>query len=215
MDPLSGEPPADPFVRYPQAGELSGQPAYDAHLEVRSKPQAGPASFGVGGYYARQNWFGRTVDAWAATADWQFPLTRWFGFSGEFYRGRAIGGLGAAEGRSIALTGDPANPQSVIRPLDSTGGWAQLKFIPTPKLEFNGAFGEDFSIPPSLGLSAQGYALNPFSSIARNQSGFVNSIYHVRSNLLFSLEVRRLRTANVQPGVATANQVTLSAATLF
>lgn len=218
MDPLSGEPPPDPFIRYPQAGETGGQPAYDARLAWKRISPASPFSIGIGGYYAQQNWdFGRTVDAWAGTADWQVPLSHWFSLTGEFYRGRAIGGLGAAEGRSVAVTGDPAHPNTIVRPLDSTGGWAQLKLTPTPKFEFNGAFGEDFSVPPNLGGSLRGigYALNPFSSIARNQSGFINGIYHLRSNLMFSLEYRRLRTADVQPGLSTANQVSLSAATSF
>ena len=218
MDPLSGEPPPDPYTRYPQAGESSGQPAYDARVALNQSSQQGPFSLGAGAYYARQDWgFGRRVDAWAATADWQIPLSHWFALSGEFYRGRAIGGLGAAEGRSVAVTGDPALSTTIVHPLTSTGGWAQLKFTPTTKIEFNGAFGEDFSIPPQLGQVARGigYALNSFSSIGRNQSGFVNGIYHLRSNLLFSLEYRRLRTADVQPGLATANQVSLSAATLF
>jgi hypothetical protein len=216
MDPLSGEPPPDPFVRYPQAGETGGQPAYDARVAWKRSSEAGPFSIGAGGYYARQNWsWGRTIDSWAATADWQLPLSRWFALTGEFYRGQAIGGLGAAEGRSVATTGDPGLPQTIVRPLDSTGGWAQLKFMPTTKIEFNGAFGEDFSVPPYLGYAAPGYALDSFTAIARNQSGFVNGIYHLRSNLMFSLEYRRLRTADVQPGISAANQVTLSAATLF
>ena len=218
MDPLSGEPPVDSFIRYQQAGEFGGRPAFDARFGLKSNLPAGPFSIGVGGYSAQQNWaFGRTIDSWAVTADWQLPLSHWVSVTGEFYRGRAIGGLGAAEGRSVAATGDPADPKTLVRALDSTGGWVQLKFMPTAKLEFNGAFGEDFSIPPILGPSAHGigYALNPFSSIARNQSGSVNGIYHLRSNLMFSLEYRRLRTANVQPGVASANQLSLSAATLF
>ena len=215
LDPLTGELPADPYYRSPEAGEKSGQPAYAARVAWAHSSPFGPFSFGAGGYYERQNWdYGRMVDAWAGTADWSLPLSRWLSLTGEFYRGRAIGGLGAAEGRSIAFTGDLDDPQTVIHAPNSTGGWAQLKFTPLPKLEFNGAFGEDFTPMPGLQYTApgEGYAGLP---IGRNQSAFFNSIYHLRSNLIFSVEYRRLRTAETQPGLFTANQVGLGAAALF
>jgi hypothetical protein len=86
--------------------------------------------------------------------------------------------------------------------------------MPLAKLEFNGAFGEDFSTPANLQYVTQGGSY-PGPLIGRNQSAFVNGIYHLRSNLMFSAEYRRLRTAQSQPGIFTANQVSLSAATLF
>jgi hypothetical protein len=215
MDPLTGELPEDSYYRAPQAGEKAGQPAYAARVAWTHGSHYGPLSFGAGGYYARQNWgFGRIVDAWAGTADWSLPLSHRLSLTGEFYRGRAIGGLGAAEGRSVAFTGELDDPQTVVQAPNSTGGWTQLKFAPLEKLEFNSAFGEDFSPLPGLQYSAQeeGYGGLP---IGRNQSVFFNSIYHVRSNLIFSVEYRRLRTAETQPGLFTANQVGLSAAALF
>jgi hypothetical protein len=211
MDPLTGELPANSYDRVAQAGEKSGQPAYAARVAWAH----GSLSVGAGGYYARQNWdYGRMVDAWAGTADWSLPLSHRLSLTGEFYRGRAIGGLGAAEGRSVAYTWELDDPQTVIHAPNSTGGWAQLKFMPLPKLEFNSAFGEDFS--PTVGLQYSipqvGYNGLP---IGRNESVFFNSIYHLRSNLLFSVEYRRLRTAETQPGLFTANQVGLGAAALF
>jgi hypothetical protein len=212
MDPLTGEVPLYSFYRFAQAGEGGGQPAYAVRVAWGRSSGEGPVSVGAGGYYARQNWGGRTVDAWAGTADWMLPLSHGFSLTGEFYRGRAIGGLGAAEGQSVIFTGGPLyNPQTNIEGLNSTGGWAQLKFMPAERLEFNAAWGEDFSPTPAPYYS-EGY--NGLS-IARNQSAFFNSIYHLRSNIMFSLEYRRLGTAETQLGLPKANQVSLSAATLF
>jgi hypothetical protein len=215
MDPLTGELPADSYYSVAQAGEKAGQPAYAARVAWAQSSRYGLLSVGAGGYYARQNWgFGRMVDAWAGTADWSLPLRHRLSLTGEFYRGRAIGGLGAAEGRSVAFTGELDDPLTVVHAPNSTGGWAQLKFMPLEKLEFNGAFGEDFT--PALGLQytapGEGYGGLP---IGRNQSVLFNSIYRVRSNLIFSVEYRRLRTAETQPGLFTANQLGLSAAALF
>ncbi|HUI40908.1 MAG TPA: hypothetical protein VL523_02955 [Terriglobia bacterium] len=215
LDGLAGESAGGSYYRYPQAGERSGQPAYAARMAWTRKSQAGPLSVGVGGYYERQSWgYYRTVDAWAATADWSLPLSHWLALTGEFYHGRALGGLGAAGEQSIATTGPLYDPQTVVRGLNSTGGWAQLKFIASEKLEFNSAFGEDFSIPPDVGYSTAGAGYTG-TTIGRNESAFFNSIYHLRSNLMFSVEYRRLRTAEAQPGLFSANQVSVSAATLF
>lgn len=215
LDPLTGELPANTYNRVAEAGEKSGQPAYAARVAWTHGSPSGPFTLGAGGYYARQNWgFDRIVDAWAGTADWSLPLSHRLSLTGEFYRGRAIGGLGSAEGRSVAFTGSLDDPQTVIRAPNSTGGWVQLKFMPLEKLEFNSAYGEDFSPTPGLQYSApgEGYGGLP---IGRNSSVFFNSIYHLRSNLLFSVEYRRLRTAETQPGLFTANQVGLGAAALF
>jgi len=212
MDPLTGELPPYSFYRVAQAGERGGQPAYAARVAWGGNSDAGPVSLGAGGYYARQNWGGRIVDAWAGTADWMLPLSHRFALTGEFYRGRAIGGLGAAEGQSVVFTGGHLySPQTDIEGLNSTGGWAQLKFMPAERLEFNGAWGEDFSPTPAKYYS-QGYNGLP---VGRNQSAFFNGIYHLRSNIMFSVEYRRLRTEETQPVLFKANQVSLSAATLF
>jgi len=215
LDPLTGELPAESYDRAPDAGEKSGQPAYAARVAWTHGSPFGPASIGAGGYYSRQNWgYGRAVDAWAGTADWSLPLSHRFSLTGEFYRGRAIGGLGAGEGRSIAFYGYLNAPQTVVRAPNSTGGWAQLKFMASPKLEFNGAFGEDFTPTPGLQYTYQDEGYGNLA-IGRNESWFLNSIYHLRSNLIFSLEYRRLMTAETHPGLLTANQVGLGAAALF
>jgi hypothetical protein len=168
---------------------------------------------GAGSYYARQYWgFDRTVDAWAGTADWQLPLGQRYSLTGEFYRGRSLGGLGGAFNRGIILSGPLVDASTSIRGLNSTGGWTQLKFKPSEKLEFNGAFGEDYPSVSDLRLYSPG--LNPLS-VARNESAFVNSIYRARSNLLLSIEYRRIRTTDPNAIVRTANHVNLGAGVLF
>ncbi len=55
-----------------------------------------------------------------------------------------MGGLGGAVGQTIVYGGDPALAATTsIRGLDSAGGWSQLKFQLTRKLELNGVFAED------------------------------------------------------------------------
>lgn len=217
MDSLSGQPPMTPPYRDAQPGEQTGQPAYATHVAWSNVSETAPFSLGFGGYYAPQNWdFGRKVTSYAATADWRIPLGPRFGLSGEFFHGRALGGLGAAQGQSVVVTGYVDYPSALVSGINSTGGWAQLKFMPTQRLEFNGAFGEDFSVPPGLGyVPTTSYIANLTAPLGRNESAFVNTIYHLKSNLMLSTEYRRLRTTELQPGVSTGNVVSLGAAALF
>ena len=215
LDNLDWEYPANSFYRSPQAGELSGQPSY-AFRTAWSRPvREHPLGFGVAGYYGRQNWtWGRNVDAWSAMADWQIPIVARLGLSGEFYRGRGIGGLGGAIGTSIVYGGDPALPFSPIRGLNTAGGWSQLKFQLTPKVELNGVFAEDDAFTSDI----RGFATdqNNFGTIlGRNRGTLGNVVFRPRSDLVFSAELRRLRTFPVYSSSTVTNQVNLSVGILF
>jgi hypothetical protein len=215
LDNLDWEYPADPFYRSAQAGELSGQPAYAARTAWSRPVLDHPLSFGVAGYYGRQNWaWGRNVDAWAGMADWQVPLARWLALSGEFYRGRGIGGLGGAVGTSILYGGSQTVVTTPIRGLDDAGGWSQLKFQLTSKVEFNGVFSEDNAFAGDV----RGFATdqNNFGPIlGRNRGALGNVVYRPRSDLLFSAEFRRLHTYPVYDASSVSNQVNLAMGILF
>src|SRR5690349_446734 len=116
-------------------------------------------------------------------ADWELPLGPWFWLSGEVYRGRAIAGLGGGANGSVLFI----NPASVT-PIDSAGGWIQLKFKPAPKVELNGAWGGDHAF---LSESWRPLFEPP---VRRNESGMLKVIYQPRSNLVFSVEYRRIHT---------------------
>jgi hypothetical protein len=209
LDSLTGDVPQQSY-RYPSVGEESGQPAYATHIGYSQRIFGRDLSVGIGGYYGRQNWgFGRAVDGWAGVTDVTVPLGEFLDFSAEFYRGRAVGGLGGGVGQSILLSGPIYNPGTSIRGLDSTGGWLQLKFKPKPNFEVNFAYGQDqpfareLKLFPASGLY-YGY------SISRNQSPFINFIYRVRSDVLFSMEYRRLQTNPLNSNANIANRLIVS-----
>ena len=98
--------------------------------------------------------------------------------------------------------------------MDSEGGWTQLKFRATDRLEFNGAVGDDNPSAADLRLSTAGQAyLIPL--LTRNQVAMGNFIFHPRSDLLFSLEYRYFRTSYFPADVYTAGQLNLSIGVLF
>jgi len=215
LDPLTGETPSTQYYRSPQAGEASRQPAYGTRAAWSRSVSGHPLTLGAGGYYSRQDWgFNRHVDSWAGTSDWTVPVGSHLEFSGEFYRGRAIGGLGSAIGRSVLLSGATTSPLTQVRALNSTGGWAQAKFRQSERLEWNGAVGQDNVFARDLRAFPtvqQTYV----QSIARNRSGFVNFIYRPRSDLLFSLEYRRLQTFTIGGSSKGANHFNLGMGVLF
>ena len=216
LDNLDWEFPADSFYRYAQAGEQSGQPAY-ALRTAWSRPVYGqrPLSFGAAGYYGRQNWnWDRYIDAWAAMADWQIPLAPRLSLSGEFYRGRGIGGLGGSAGRSIVYGATLPYRVSPIRGLNAAGGWAQLKLQVTPKIELNGVAAEDDALTNDI----RGFATdqNNFSPIlGRNRGAFGNVVFRPRSDLVLSAEFRRLQSFPVYSSSSATNQINLAMGILF
>jgi hypothetical protein len=209
LDSLTGDLPQQSY-RYPSVGEGSGQPAYATHIGYSRRIFGRDLSVGIGGYYGRQNWgFGRAVDGWAGVTDVTVPLGEFLNFSAEFYRGRAVGGLGGGIGQSILLSGPAYNPGTAIHGLDSTGGWLQLKFKPKPNFEVNFAYGEDVPFARELKLFPAS-ALYYGYSISRNQSPFVNFIYRVRSDVLFSMEYKRLQTNPLNSNANIANRLIVS-----
>jgi hypothetical protein len=201
--------------RSPTQGEQSGQPAYATRISLRQHAFNQEFTIGVGGYYGRQFWGpGRNIDSWTATTDLTLPLGRFFELSGEFYRGRAVGGFGGGIGQ-ILVSGNLSAPGTfIIRGLDSMGGWAQLKFKPKSNFEVNGALGEDSPFSSELRRFPSGqYTYG--SLLSKNLSPFVNFIYQVRSDVAFSVEYRRLRTTVLDYESHAANLVNLSLGYIF
>jgi hypothetical protein len=214
LDSLTGDYPS-PEDRVPSEGEQSGQPAYAARVAWSRHAFGRDVTVGVGGYYGRQNWgFGRSVDGWAGMTDVTVPLGQYFDFTGEFYRGRALGGFGGGVGQSVLLSGPEMDPATVIHGLDSMGGWVQLKYKPRANFELNFALGQD---SPFAGELRNFPATEAYYGqlLSRNLTPFVNFIYHARSNVLFSAEYRRLQTYNLDSSLETANQIGLSVGYIF
>lgn len=215
LESISGDIPQSGYARSSTWGENSGQPAYAARVAWSHQAYNQNVVAGVGGYYGRQNWgFGRSIDGWAGTADLTLPLGQFFEFTGQFYRGRAVGGLGGAIGQSVLWNGQLTDPGTPVYGLDSMGGWVQLKVKPTSKLEMNGAFGDDSPFSSDL-REFSGNPINSGSLLSKNISSFVNFIYFPRSDVIFSLEYKRLKTFRLDSNANAANHINLSIGYVF
>jgi hypothetical protein len=214
LDSLTGDPPEGGNDRDPSWGEESGQPAYAARISWSRRAFGQNLTAGAGGYYGRQDWgFNRTVDGWAATTDVTLPLGKLFELTGEFYRGRAVAGLGGGIGQSVLLNGPFLSPATTFRGLDSMGGWAQLKYKLKPNFEINVALGLDNPFTSEM----RKYQVNTIypDSYVRNLSPFINFIYQVRSDILFSTEYSHLQTSLLDAGSNSANHIDMSLGYIF
>jgi TolA-binding protein len=215
LDPVSGETPSATPYRQPGAGESSRQPALGTRVAWTKNVFGQPLRIGAGGFYSRQDYgFSRTVDGWAGMADLDLPLSHKLFLSGKAYRGRAIGGLYGGLGRSVLFSGDPTIASSEVIGLDSVGGWAQLKYRPANKWEFNAAFGMENSYASDLRYFQYVHAYGD-PNLARNQGSFVNFIYRPRSDLLFSAEYRHLTTYTIYGSGNNADHLNLMMGVLF
>jgi hypothetical protein len=212
---LSGDHPDDTHSRRSTWGEASGQPGYAVRI-AWSHPAFGQNIVaGLGGYYGRQYWgFGRNVDGWAGSADVTAPLGRFVEFTGQFYRGKAVGGLGGGIGQNVLWNGLFNDPATEVYGLNSMGGWIQLKLKPAIKFEMNGAFGDDNPFASDL----RPFIENPIylhSLLSKNQTALANLVYRPRSNVILSLEYRHLKTFTLDSNSSSANTINLIIGYIF
>jgi hypothetical protein len=214
LDNTSGDLPNDPISRYPTWGEQSGQPAYAARVAWTHAMSGQNLTVGLGGYYGRQDWgFSRSVDGWAGTVDLAVPLGKRWEFTGEFYRGRAVAGLGGGIGQSVYPNGPFFAQTTVFRGLDSVGGWAQMKFKVRSNLEINTAFGLDNPFDGELRKAYSTFYAG--QALSRNIVPLANFIYQIRSDILFSVEYRYLDTSILDTGSNRASHVNVSLGYIF
>ncbi len=193
---------------------LEGGPGYESRFAFgRQFDPDRRLEIGIGGYYHRQPFsFGRRVDSYAATADWLIPLHKRLQLSGEGFYGRSIS-LGEQSGADIsgvfAFSGPIGNPSTMIRGIHSVGGWSQLRTRVTDTLDFNFAFG--INDPRNRDIFA---GLMQPGTILKNETALANVMFQLRSNVVLSLEYRRLWT--YYPGAtATNNHINLAVGYLF
>jgi hypothetical protein len=126
-------------------------------------------------------------------------------FTGAFYNGENISGLGTiGSGYYTSGPGYDLGP-ALVRPVQSIGGWTQLAWLATPKLTFHLIAGQhnNQATEVSEGL------------IYKNQGYAANLVYRLAPNVLFSLEGMQLRTSYVGTGTRLNNHYDLGVAYLF
>jgi hypothetical protein len=214
LDPLTEEVPVFQG-RVPTAGEASRAPAIAGRIAFdHSGDERFPVTIGFGGYRANQQYQSfPTIASWTLNTDIKAGLGKYFEVSGEWYKGQAAGGLGGGIWTSVVYP-EPGPPHSAIHPVRSIGGWAQLKFRPTNRVEVNGAFGQDGNYGADVRFFRFSFDSYGFPAMQKNRTDLVNVIYKPNSFLLFAAEYRHLFTAANGHGFK-GDQVNLAAGVHF
>ncbi len=215
LDPLSGEIPEDWNGRQPSWGEQSRHPAFAGRIGVRQRIGGQEVSIGAGSFVGSENWGqNRSLKNIAGTVDFSAGLGRFLGISGFFYRGQNVAGLGGGIGQGVLWRGSIMDPATVFHGLNTEGGWAQVKFTPRAKFEVNGGYGQDNPFASQLrryGPNGSYYG----ALLSRNQSPYANFLYRVRSDVMFSMEYRYLKTTFLDAGSKTLHHVNAAVAYTF
>jgi len=125
-----------------------------------------------------------------------------------------VGGLGGGIWASVVYP-EPVGPYTAVHPVRSTGGWVQLKFTPSVRVEVNGAFGQDENYGKDLRVFPFAFDANGFPAMQKNRTDLVNFIYKPNSILLFALEYRHLFTQVPNNAGVKGDQVNLAAGVRF
>ena len=203
-----------PFGDAFNGSQYAASPSYEGRFAWRRTLDAERAAeVGVGGHYGRRDFnFDRQVNGYIIAGDWSIPISRTWEVSGELYHGRAIAlseQSGGRLDRIFTYSGTLDNPNTRIRGVRSSGGWAQLTFEAHRDLELNLAYGQEDANNDDLRF---GYLSE--TSRLKNQAGSMNAIYQMRPNFFVSLEYRRLRT-DYMAGRRTNNHYNLGIAYVF
>jgi uncharacterized coiled-coil protein SlyX len=194
--------------------ERSRWPGTNARVAFAIGSDGTGPEIGMGGYFSpHMTSDGTRFNAWAGTLDLRVPLGSRFEFLSNVYRGQALGGLGA--GGYVDYVYEYHPPARILHPLDDIGGWAQLKFKPTERLEFNTAYGNDNPFANDIRLSLINAPNETYSGLARNRAIFGNVIYSPSAYLLLSLEYRKLWTNFATGPTSTSDVIGLGAGYRF
>lgn len=199
----------------PTEAEQSRWPGEEARIAVLGSKLEEGSHIGVGGYFAPHLSPASTrFDAWAATVDAKLLLPGRLQFTGAFYRGAALGGLGGGAYKDFGFVVDADSAKYYFRPYDDVGGWSQLKEKLTERLEFNAAFGMDNVFASELRpYYVPGGTM--YQNLARNRTYTGNVIYSPVAYLLFSLEYRHLESTPVIGPSAESNIIGIAAGYKF
>jgi hypothetical protein len=157
----------------PARPALEGRFAFWHRFDDRKRVEFAP-----GFHVSTTHVAGASVGSHIGSLDWLIIPASHLQFSGTAFKGQNVAGLGAL-GNGFAI-----RPNGDVRPVNSTGGWAQAAFPITSRLTLNLFGGIENDHSPFLTAS----------SIVHNWTYASNFVYHLGPNVIVSVEALQLRT---------------------
>ena len=195
----TGEPAAGVNPQY-QSTLSTTSPALEGRFEFWNQfASARRFEIAPGFHVSNTHVGGVSIPSRLFTIDWMLqPLAKWR-VTGTYFHGRNAAGVGGLR-QGFNFTDE--NRFTAVR---TSGGWAQVSFLTTPRLTFNAYGGQESDHTADL-LAGQ---------ISRNFVYAVNSQYRLGQNILLGLEVSQARTAYTGGRIRLLNHYDLALAYLF
>jgi hypothetical protein len=131
--------------------------------------------------------------------DWMIQPVSKLQLTGMYFQGENTAGIGGLR------QGFTIKRDTIFQAVGAAGGWTQLSFLATKRLTLNAYSGQESNRAANL-LNGQ---------ITRNFAYAGNGIYHLASNVLFSLEASQVRTTYLGFPQRLVNHYDLALAYLF
>jgi hypothetical protein len=179
--------------------QAPGRPGYEGRFNFwRDFGSGRRIEIAPGFHYSSSHVAGMAVPSEIFSIDWLIAPFAKLQFSGMFYDGRNVAGLGSLrQGYSFF--------DDTIVPIHAEGGWAQVSVPITPRVTFNVYSGEEADRASDL-LSG---------NIRRNLVTAANIFYRFAPNVLGSFEASQTRTAYIFLGNRMNNHYDLALAYQF
>jgi hypothetical protein len=153
------------------------RPGYEGRLEFFSGSANRRFEIAPGFHYSTTHVAGASIPSNIVSLDWlvrPMPLVE---FSGEFFHGQNVAGLGARQGFTIL-------PSDAVIPVHSQGEWGQITLFPAARLSLHVYAGEQHDRASDLVPS----------SVNRNFVYAGNVVYKLAPNILAAFEASQART---------------------
>ena len=183
-----------------QATLSAARPALQGRFEFwRKFGEGGRIEIAPGFHVSQSHVGGVSIPSDLFTIDWLIQPVSKVQLTGMFFQGENTAGIGGLR-QGFTIT-----PKGQFLAVGATGGWAQVSYLATQRLTLNVYGGQESDRAADL-LTGQ---------ITRNFAYAANGIYHLSSNVLFSLEAFQARTTYLGLPQRLVNHYDLALAYLF
>jgi hypothetical protein len=181
------------------AGTLEkARPGYEGRVEFFTGAGNRRLEIAPGFHLSTTHVLGVSVPSHIVSLDWLARPLAMVEFTGEFFHGQNVAGLGAKQGFDIL-------PSDTVSPVHSQGEWGQVALFPASRLSFHIYAGEQHD--RATDVAAGG--------VNRNFVYAGNLIYKLAPNVLASLEASQARTQYLGSLLRLNNHYDLALAYLF
>lgn len=174
------------------------RPGYEGRFEFFSGAGNRRIEIAPGFHFSTTHVAGASVPSKIASLDWLARPLALIEFSGAFFHGQNVAGLGARQGFNIL-------PSDVVIPVHSQGEWGQIALFPAARLSLHLYAGEQHDRAADLAPN----------SVNRNFVYAGNFIYKLAPNVLAAFEASQARTQYLGSILRVNNHYDLALAYLF